>query len=78
MERSLRTPESNSDYLWGEAIHYANDEKFFKRKPNYKVFKTFGSLVEFKDNNIKSKLEDRTTTGLYLRRDGSLSPRILK
>jgi hypothetical protein len=75
------------NYLWAEAVNYANDlknmsptkllknttpyEAFYKKKPNYNNLKTFGSKVEFKDNNRKSKLEDRTTTGIYLGYDST-------
>lgn len=68
--------------LWAEAIHYATFlkncsvtkllpnttpfERVFKEKAPYKRLGIFGSTVEFKDNEKKQKLDDRTTTGIYL------------
>jgi hypothetical protein len=80
--RAMLKGNNVPNYLWAEAIKYATDlknasptkliknatphERFTGEKANYENFRTFGSQVEFKDNNVKKKLDDRTTTGIYI------------
>jgi hypothetical protein len=73
--RAMLIGRNLPNYLWAEAVNYANDlknisttkllpnttpfERFFNKKPDYSHLKTFGCKIEFKDNNVKTKLDER-------------------
>lgn len=79
--RSMLKGRNLPNYFWAEAVRYANDlknisptklltitphERLFGTKPDYSLFRTFGSKIEFKDNAEEKKLDDKTTSGIYL------------
>lgn len=85
--RCLLKGRNLPNHFWGEAISYANDlknisptkmlqvtpyEVLFQRKPNYEKMKIFGSKIEFKNNDEEKKLDDRTTSGIYLGYDKTM------
>jgi transposase InsO family protein len=80
--RAMLKAKELPNELWAAAVNYATllkncsetsimpkttpYEKLYGEKPPYKRLGIFGSTVEYKDNQPKKKLEDRTTTGIYL------------